>query len=386
MKRFDILGKSHGALVRLRCFVFAAVATALFVPAASADTVKPFAVPAPTQGFASVAQPPQSPVHGTADKSAPDYFDFKPDSVKNADVVVVSVCGLDFDQVKVGPLQYSYIKAVVRYLFPEKGARGDEDMRWESVLAEYQKYVEQHPPAQAKTRFHARNPDNYLESSLEKNLAGAGKRYLVVPLRWNRNADTTYDIMPELVNRMKIVYAAAAAEKKPVYVVCHSWGTLIMHSMLNNLAGQLRVEKFVTLGSPLVPGSWWLDVLIKFGVVKEGLPLQIQKPGNVGEWFNFWAKRDSFSNVIPAADINVRVDEAADPFTERLLRAEWDQRWYYFSASGLSKVKKDESMLEDNIFWHDSYWKGYRGVFKTIDDSLAVDVFDQFMRPAVFAQ
>ncbi|MDD2772900.1 MAG: hypothetical protein PHP45_04305 [Elusimicrobiales bacterium] len=358
------------------CALLAASAFAL--PAAkAADLVPAFAVQGAVPAFA-----PARAQSGQTGKPAPADFDFNPEAVKDADVVIISACGLEFGEMGFGALRLKHIKSLLRYWF---AAGAQDDARWNPALEKYQRLVAKRNGVKPA---HIPSSDTYLEETLERKLAGTGRKYLIVPLRWSRNPDTTRLILPEFLEHTREICAAAAKYNKPVYVVCHSWGTLLMHAALNWLAEEgssVRVSKFITLSSPLMPSAWWLGIGVQYGIIKGGLPFNVKKPSNVEQWLNFWARRDIISNAIAAADVNIRVDTDADRYALRLHKAALEHGPYYLDAMA-GAVKADKAALNDPVAWHESFERGFHAEFKSLGDSLDVDTFIKFVIPAAFAQ
>jgi hypothetical protein len=153
-----------------------------------------------------------------------------------------------------------------------------------------------------------------------------------------------------------------------------------MYEALETLAKEgspVRVDKFVTLGSPLVPSPWWVKLFVKLEADSQGLERKVVKPANVKTWLNFWAKHDKFSNSIPAADGgDFRVDAAADPLTHKISRA------LFSPVLPVRKLAaKDLAALHSLSLWHWSYLAGYHKFFPSIGQQVDIDVFDPEILP-----
>ncbi|MDD2772901.1 MAG: hypothetical protein PHP45_04310 [Elusimicrobiales bacterium] len=390
MKKITISRRAAANAAGLaRLCVFTALAAFLF-PAAPAHALELVSAPAiaknapvPAPGAPSVEEQTADALTSVADKArkAEVYFDFNPDSLNTADAVVMSACGMDPGELGVGPFQYSMVREAMRYLFPEKDA-GDEK-RWRQALAKINEYQAQFPESSARRK--SDSPDTYLEDALRRGLAGSGKRYLIVPLRWSRDIQNAGDAPLDFKVWVKRVYAAvsdrAAADNRriPVYMVGHSWGTVLLHATLQHLkeeGSDVKVDEFVTLGSPLTPGSWWLNTLMTLGIIKDNLPWTVSKPGNADRWVNVWASRDMLSNAIAAADSNVRVDKIADFYSARLDKIMETSRY----------ARSDKAALDAPVPWHSSYAEGFRLELKSLHEKLDKDIFAEFIRPAAFAR
>jgi hypothetical protein len=290
--------------------------------------------------------------------NAPVYFDFKAQDVPKYDGVVVTVCGLSFADLE---------KAILDRLF----AHDAQKMAIAAPKLDKQQLA---LTADSKT-------DNaYLEDSLTKMLATSGKHYMVVPLRWSRNVEDTVAAEAQLQLWLPKVYAATSANKKPLYLFCHSWGTVLMHHVLTALAAQgspVHVDKFITLGSPLVPSDGLIKLFDGMELPAQDFGSQATKPANVASWENFWGERDIFSNAIPAAGLNYRVDGGADRDELLLDLACLDPLKYVAAVADL--VTMDNFAL-----WHASYYAGYNQFFSVLKTQLSLDIPDAEVMPNAF--
>ncbi len=290
--------------------------------------------------------------------AAPVFFDFKPQDVPNYDAVVVTVTGMNMDDAK---------KAVIDRILKRLTVGRDAA----AVEAEDLTFGDPGYSAQ---------PNSYLEDSLNGMLARAGKHYLVVPLRWTRNPDHTAEAEAQIQGWLSQVYAVAQANHKPVYAFSHSWGTVIIRHVLASLAAQgspVRIEKMITVGSPLVPSNWIIREFSRMELPAQDFGEQVSKPANVGLWTNFWAKRDVVSHEIPAADVNYRVDGGADRDQALLEDARWDLR-HTIGA------EKDLKVLKNHGAWHSSYFIGFHRFFRTINSQLDLDIPASDVMPNAF--
>jgi len=291
-------------------------------------------------------------------QDAPVFFDFKPQDVPKYDAVVVTVAGMNMDDAK---------KAVIDRILGKLTAGLDAA----AVKAEDATFSD--------TGF-SKLPNSYLEDSLTGMLANAGKHYMVVPLRWTRNPEHTAAAEAQIQGWLSQVYAAAQANHKPVYAYSHSWGTVIMRHVLVNLAAQgspVHIEKMITIGSPLIPSNWIIKEFERMELPAQDFGEQVSKPANVGLWTNFWAKRDVISHVIPAADVNYRVDGGADRDQALLEDARWD-------PLHTIAAEKDLKALKSHGDWHSSYIIGFHKFFRTIDSQLDLDVPNADIVPNAF--
>jgi hypothetical protein len=330
---------------------------------ARAAEIKP-AVPAQP---AAVAAP--------AHEDAPVDFQFDPEAVKDKDAVVLSVCGLDFGKIDIGAFQEDMLLWYYHRLHPNRPI----DAQTQRLIIQAVQAIS--APSDLFQKFASGTQGDYMGPILRSRFSGAGKNYLVVPLPWTRDPQKSEQAISDLRTWMPQVYDAAQKNGKPVYVVAHSWGTLLALEALEALAQDglpVRVDKFVTLGSPLTPSPGLLKVLLRLEKTFRGMNGQVAKPANVRTWLNFWAKRDLFSSSIPAADGgNFRVDAPADPLVKEipasLLRGSQDVT--------VAMVAKDLSALDDISAWHGSYMDGFHHFFPSIRQQVDIDVFGPDILP-----
>jgi hypothetical protein len=145
-----------------------------------------------------------------------------------------------------------------------------------------------------------------------------------------------------------------------------------MHEVLQTLSKKrpdIRVDKFITLGSPLVPGNVIIRLFKKMEVKKEHLQAAVTKPANVRYWKNVWASRDPFSNGINAADVNVQVDEVVGAPESKLTSL-------IMYGTGIRMQAKSDLVSVLNVrMWHKSYFVDFKAYLKTIDQDINVVVF-----------
>jgi len=312
----------------------------------------------------AVSRAPDSPVN----------FRFNPDDVKGKEAVVLSVCGVNFGAIGVGGFQADMLFWLYHRIFPDKKVDGKTARQiFQAVQA---LSAQDGTPDMSDLE----RPDDYLENVLRDQLSGAGKKVLVVPMPWTRNPQKSDAAIADFKAWLALVYDAAQKNGKPVYVVAHSWGTLLMYEALEGLAkdgSPIRVDKFVTMGSPLVPSQWWVKLFVKLEEHFQGMEQKVVKPANVKTWVNFWAKRDAFSNSIPAADGgNFRVDAPADVFAEIIVRALFKPIWAIQKLAA-----KDWTALNSIGSWHAAYMFGYHKSFPSIKQQADIDVFGPEILP-----
>jgi len=280
--------------------------------------------------------------------------------------VVISIVGVDFSQVGIGKLELAYFKQILQHfkpgsrlnqpLFEERLASVNNDL----AAAELYKDCGVQP----------KQPDDYLDARLAQVLPG--ERYEIVPVRWSRDPDESEAAVPLVEAAIEKIFTKARAEGRPVYLVAHSWGTVLAHTALHRLAvsaPEVRIDKFVTLGSPLVPGSWWLDIFVEHQVNNGQLQQYVSKPANAAYWVNLWAKNDYFSNEIKAADRNLRQDALVDSLERRVKQAaEADH-------SLRPAALRDLFFLKSLKTWHFAYIFDFKVYLKTLRENHNQTIF-----------
>jgi hypothetical protein len=285
--------------------------------------------------------------------------------------VVITVPGLRFREIGWGPLEFRTFMDLSRRIFGDKKTRAS-DAAVKAALAEYNAQFD--PLAEAGALLPAeettRAADSYLEDRLLQEPACA--KLTVVPFRWTRDPSDTEATVARFIPQFEKVYDTYKGSGRPIYILSHSWGTVIMHEVLQTLSKKrpdIRVDKFITLGSPLVPGNVIIRLFKKMEVKKEHLQAAVTKPANVRYWKNVWASRDPFSNGINAADVNVQVDEVEGAPESKLTSL-------IMYGTGIRMQAKSDLVSVLNVrMWHKSYFVDFKAYLKTIDQDINVVVF-----------
>ncbi|HAH07815.1 MAG TPA: hypothetical protein DCM05_15045 [Elusimicrobia bacterium] len=216
----------------------------------------------------------------------------------------------------------------------------------------------------------ARQADGYMERDVRAILERFGVEAEVEPILWNRDPDDS----PAALKRVKARLLRARGERRPLYIVAHSWGSLLAYNALLELEREgtvVDVVKFVSMGSPIQPKTPWVRVVVHYKMWKEGLAKATVKPKGVSRWLNFYAERDLFSSVIPVASRNLRVDNHADSVQTRLEK---------LAAAGKEEAKKDLRSLNRLMDWHEAYHLGYSAVLNSLGKTWELDVPAEYRR------
>lgn len=275
--------------------------------------------------------------------------------------VVISIVGVDFTEVGFGKLELAYFINIINHFKP--GHSLDKkafNSRMESI-----------GQAAEQNELYKRMPDNYLDARLAGVLPA--DNYEIVPIRWSRDPDESAAALPLVRHEIRKIFASAKLQGRPVYLVAHSWGTMLAHTALNQLAvsdPEVRIEKFITLGSPLVPASWWMEIFVNAEVNAGQLQQYVAKPANVAYWVNLWARNDWFSNEIKAADKNILQDGLTPGLEVRVKRAaELDH-------SLRDEAVRDLFVLKNIKTWHFAYIFNFRVFLKTLKEYHEQRIFE----------
>lgn len=275
--------------------------------------------------------------------------------------VVISIVGVAFTEIGLGKLELAYFKKIIDSLRPGGGLD-------ESIFSVRLARVGE--DAAMNEAYLKRFPDDYLDARLAEVLPG--EKYEIVPARWSRDPDESEAAVPIVEEAIKRIFYSARAQGRPVYLVSHSWGTVLAHTALHRLAVSdpgVRIDKLITLGSPLVPGHWWLDIFLKLQINAGKLQRYVTKPANTVYWVNLWAKNDFFSNEIRAADKNLLEDDWTLRVEERVnLAAQQDH-------SLLAEARRDLFFLKSLKTWHFAYIYDFQIFLRTLNENQEKRIF-----------
>jgi len=343
-------------------------------------------------------EPPAIPVPAAANKAAAApikeasvYWDFDSAEVAKHSLVIISICGMDFSTLKLSEpaptptenklAEWKQTKAAVEFLYPGKyNAQKLEEFDQKTVAAFNREIVTERASgryAGAVAQVKAAHNDTYMEDWI--NSALKEKNVLVVPFRWTRNPNKSDQALADFNTWLPQVYDAAQKAHKPLYIVAHSWGTLLSYTMLKSLmqaSSPIHLDRFVTVGSPLVPSTTWVDALVSAGILYEGLAYYIDPLTNVGPWINLLAKRDPFASVVPAANKNIQVDASADPYEDEVNNA-----YKHGDSATSAQAAKDLKLFSDISTWHSSYGDNIHLVLPSINKTLDIDVVHDYLIP-----
>ncbi|MCX5784183.1 MAG: hypothetical protein NTX59_00685 [Elusimicrobia bacterium] len=302
--------------------------------------------------------------------------------------VIVAISGLNFGEIGWGPLEVKHFIKLADVLFPKK----QHDPK--AFNASFDKYNSQFdnlktvaasPEVQQEEAAGLEEPlitkvsvTNYVADKVKRALP-AGSNATIVRFNWSRDPEDTETVVAKFIPQLAKVYDDNPG--RPIYILAHSWGTVIMHDVLHKLEAirpDVKIDKFITIGSPLMPGNAIVNLFNKLEISKEDLTAAVSKPGNVRYWHNVWASRDLFSNIIAAADNNVQVDNGAG-----VEDAAYELKTSLFTANIL-QLKRDFVVLESVRKWHMSYLFGFKADLKSIGTKLKVTVYAPVVAPQIY--
>ncbi|HBA59245.1 MAG TPA: hypothetical protein DCZ92_00190 [Elusimicrobia bacterium] len=294
------------------------------------------------------------------------------------DPVVITVPGLSFAEIGPDPLEFKYILKLLKLLFPKKNVNepaldaGIEEMNQEYFMLEDGETL----PAGRALRV----PDNYIEEKLKELPGYADHKITVIPFRWSRDPDDSETVIPELAAKIAEVYDTYKDSGRPVYILAHSWGTVLSHTALHQLGRSrpdVKIGRWITMGSPLMPGNIVVKMFVKLGIKKEHLEKVVSKPCIAAQWRNIWAERDMMSNEIKAADSNTQVDTQVAELEPQLINL-------ILHSKPLKKLaRKDLLTIRSIGAWHGSYFYDYRAFLKSLEKEIYIPVFAPVLAPQV---
>jgi len=286
-------------------------------------------------------------------------------SVRAIRPIVVTVSGLEMGGISVGAVTLSDVLRISREMLPRR-ALEEESVR--RRLAEWRSVV------QGAGSGGAGRAANYVELRLREAAQAHALDVEIVNFHWSRAALDTGRTVSEFERRLLALRDDALTRGRPLHIVAHSWGGVLIYEALTRLERSGRavdVQTFVSLGSPLVPRKVFVEAFKGIYDLRQHLRHRVVKPRGVRVWVNLWAELDPYSSPIPAADENIRVDTRAVPYLERL-RA--------LSTARPAAVRRDIAALRNPGDWHFSYLLGFRATLRTLRERVWWDIFEDNLR------
>jgi hypothetical protein len=295
------------------------------------------------------------------------------------DPVVITVSGLKFGEIGWGSLELRNFLRAIQFFFRDKEISEADIVN--GVVSFSPRYFFPEDDEDARelpVQDPARLDDNYLEQKLKEIPGYDNHSVIVVPFAWSRDPGDSKQTVPLLQARITEVYDTFKDSGRPIYILAHSWGSVLSHTALHRVARarpDVRIDKFITAGSPLVPANFVVKLFMKLEIRKERLEKRVRKPASVRTWRNFWALRDAYSNLIPAADSNYQADAEVENVEPTLIDI-------ILHKKPLRKeARKDLFKIRDIKAWHGAYFFDYRASLKSIDKEIYVPVFQPAVAP-----
>lgn len=298
------------------------------------------------------------------------------------DPVVITVSGLSFGEIGWGPLELKHFIKLLKIFLPHKEISEEDLVNGLMAFNKDYFFLEDAEDAREMAEISAKHrlPDNYLELKLKEIPGYADHNVVVSPFVWSRDPGDTEKTVPLLEKRIIEIYDAYKGTGRPIFMLAHSWGSVLSHEALHRVSRyrpDVRIDKLITAGSPLVPANFVVELFIKYEIKKEHLEKAVTKPAIVKAWRNFWAKRDAYSNAIPAADYNFQADAAVENVEPTLINL------ILHSKPLKKEAKRDLFKIRDLKAWHGAYFFDYKASLLSINKEISVTFFQPVLAPQV---
>lgn len=214
--------------------------------------------------------------------------------------------------------------------------------------------------------------DKYLEFTFYSMQDFSKKNIQAETYIWSRNAKDSAIAVEGLIARITELSQKAKLENKALHIVAHSWGSLLSHTALHRLSrtdSNIKIDNFITAGSPLIPSNAIVGRFVKKMVKKGGLEQQVSKPINVKNWVNVWGKRDMISNFIPQSTCNRQTDLEADTYEDKI---------DLLKKNGIA----DWGRMRNPISWHSAYYNDFTTYLKSLGINVNIPIF----RPLIWSE
>jgi pimeloyl-ACP methyl ester carboxylesterase len=294
------------------------------------------------------------------------------------DPVVITIPGLRFGEIGPASFELSRILRLIQFFRRDKDITEADIVN--GIVAFSPRYFFPDDEDEPAKYDPARLDDNYLEVKL-KEIPGYDQHdVIVVPFAWSRDPGDTKETLPLLQARIEAVYDTYKNTGRPVYILAHSWGSVLAHTALHRVSRErpdVRIDKLITAGSPLVPANFVVKLFLKIEKISGKLEKRVSKPANVAVWRNIWAMRDAYSNNIEAADSNYQADAEVENVEPTLIDLILHNKLLKKEA------RKDLFKIRDIKAWHGAYFFDYKAELKSIQKEISVAVFRPVLAPQV---
>ncbi len=291
--------------------------------------------------------------------------------------IIITVAGINLGEVGPGVLELKYLFDIVNFFFPKKNF--DTTLLQTEIIKFNKDYFFSEDDKPLVNNIQPRSmPDNYIEEKLAQEAEILGHDIIIIPFPWSRDPGDTKETVKQFKEKMIKIHLQYKDTGRPIHILAHSWGTVLMHETLHQLAKSnpdIKINKLITVGSPLMPSNPVIKLFMKLEIRKEDLEKHVSKPLNVRVWKNFWAKRDMFSNFIKSSDENIQIDSKIENVEPLLI----DLILHNKSLRKLAKA--DLWNLRNVITWHNSYIFDYMAKLNSINKEIFLPVFKPLVIP-----
>ncbi len=298
------------------------------------------------------------------------------------DPVVITVPGLKFGEIGWGPFELKNFFHIFHKFFPNN--KVDEADVVNSIVSFNKDYFfldkGETTADLADAAPQRAMPDNYLEVKLKEIPGYENHDVKIAPFDWSRDPGDTEKTVPELERLIAQTYDAYKGSGRPIFILAHSWGSVLTHQALHNLENyrpDLRIDKLITAGSPLIPANFVVKLFMKVEIDNAHLLKAVTKPASVKAWHNIWSSRDAYSNFIPAADTNYQTDAGVEKVEPTLIDLILHNKLLTKDA------RKDLFKIRDIKAWHASYFFDFKAELVSIHKEIYVPIFRPIMAPQV---
>ena len=290
--------------------------------------------------------------------------------------VIITVAGLSFGDIGFGPFDINHLRQLFNFLFPKKDYN-DTDLVNAVTSFNKSRFVpaggeEASGPDQPAARL----PDNYLEAKVAEIPEYSQNKITLVPFIWSRDPDNSAETVPEFEKKLVEVYETYKG--RPIHILAHSWGTVLIHEALHRVSlshPEVKIDKLITTGSPLVPANAVVRLFFDLETKKGNIRKVASKPANVKTWINIWAGRDPYSNAISAADSNTQIDSNVENVEPALINL------ILFNKTLKQAATRDLIKIRNFADWHFSYIFDYKASLESIHKDIFVPVFAPVVVP-----
>jgi len=225
--------------------------------------------------------------------------------------------------------------------------------------------------------------DSYFDYYVNR-LCGPGCAQ-VTAFRWGGDIKDSRASVDRLKEEIRFLGKSAQRKGAPFIIIAHSWGTVLAAEALAEMdgdgtAGDLRVDKLVTLGSPL--GGRAYSLAVEGLICGQRFFETPRRAATVAKWSNYYSGRDIISSRVPLADENIAIDAApkyaAAESELKALALMFDVPGYEERAAQASEDLKPFSLAAGTELWHAAYYTSRSLPLKSLGSSLEIDAVSTF--------